>query len=187
MTMINNDRLFFSEESGGARPVRWNEDIWVVAIGHSKDMCDRAFFDHVNPDGEDPSDRGARAGLSFGLAENIAVNLDAGGAQYAFMAEPTCVGHRSNILNPGATEVGVGYYRCRNPSNQWDGYDHVTHNFRANSFEPSIFCQDAKKHCEVPPNPPTTAICRGQAIDFGFCDPVDDSVVQDPQWGCVDD
>jgi hypothetical protein len=182
LTQINDDRLHFSEESGGARPVRWNEDIWEVAIAHSKDMCDRNFFEHVNPDGEDPSDRGARAGLSFGLAENIAVNFDPGGAQYAFMAEPTCTGHRGIILAPQATEVGVGYYRCNNPNGQWGRHHHVTQNYKFGGGDDSTFCKDSKKSCEVPPNPPSVAVCRGQAASNGWCGPVDESML--PEWDC---
>ncbi len=34
-----------------------------TAAAHSQDMVDREFFDHVNPDGEDPGERLAKVGL----------------------------------------------------------------------------------------------------------------------------
>jgi hypothetical protein len=54
----------------------------VIALEHSKDMAHRGFFDHTNPDGEDPADRADRHhydqsrtlpdGTSFyGIGENI--------------------------------------------------------------------------------------------------------------------
>ena len=47
---------------------------------HSLDMANRGFFDHVNPDGEDPFVRMERAGYSFQAAgENIAAGHLAAG------------------------------------------------------------------------------------------------------------
>lgn len=57
-------------------------DLDLIADEHSRDMALRDFFDHVNPDREDPVDRAARHGydqsrtlsdgsLLYGVAENI--------------------------------------------------------------------------------------------------------------------
>lgn len=53
-----------------------------IARDHSQDMSDRNYFDHINPDGETPTDRGVKVGYdcrkdydthyTFGLGENVA-------------------------------------------------------------------------------------------------------------------
>jgi hypothetical protein len=41
-------------------PLRRDPALEVIAREHSEDMAKRNFFDHINPDGEDPADRAAR-------------------------------------------------------------------------------------------------------------------------------
>lgn len=188
LTHVNNDRAHFSQESNNAAPVAWSEEIWAVAMAHSRDMCDRGFFDHRNPDGQSPSDRAAEEGLNFGVAENIALNFDAGAAQYAFMNEPTCVGHRGNILDPRMTEVGIGYHVCDRPTSEyrWGEHHHVTQNFRMNfMIGTAPYCSNDATHCEVPADPPTTAVCPDQLIQWGFCPTPSADML--PQWGCQQD
>ncbi|MFH2006460.1 MAG: CAP domain-containing protein [bacterium] len=76
---------------------------------HSKDMSDRDFFDHTNPDGEGPADRFARAGYTGGgWGENIVGGYGSADAQFdGWMDSP---GHCSNIMNPGFTVVGIGFF-----------------------------------------------------------------------------
>ena len=77
----------------------------AVARAHSADMRDRDFFDHVNPDGLDPFDSAARAGL-VAHAENIAYGQpDPAAVMDAWM---NSAGHRANILNCDLTRLGVG-------------------------------------------------------------------------------
>jgi uncharacterized protein YkwD len=77
----------------------------AVARAHSADMRDRHFFDHVNPDGLDPFDRAAAAGL-VAHAENIAYGQrDPAAVMDAWM---NSAGHRANILNCDLTRLGVG-------------------------------------------------------------------------------
>jgi hypothetical protein len=183
-TYVNQDRDLFADESDNAVPLAWNEDIWEVAVAHTIDMCESVFFSHFNLSGQSPSDRAAAAGLSYGLSENIAINQDPGAAQYAFMEEPTCVGHRSNVLDPRAIEVGIGYHFCDNPDNiQWDGSQFVTQNFRLDfGIGVSAYCQNSSNVCQIPPNPPTTAPCPDDLIAWGFCPvPSADTLVG---WGC---
>lgn len=75
---------------------------------HSTDMGTRQYFDHINPDGENPGDRLARAEyIASTWGENIAFGY----------ASPEAVvegwmssdGHCANILRPTFTEIGVGY------------------------------------------------------------------------------
>ena len=84
----------------------------LVAIDHSQDMACRDFFDHVNPDGEDKSDR-----VRNGLPESypppyrwIAENIGAGRptAREQFEGWMNSEGHRDNILDDRANDVGIG-------------------------------------------------------------------------------
>jgi PKD repeat protein len=190
-TYVNQDRALFAAESDNAAPLEWNEDIWEVAVAHSIDMCTRKFFSHWTlpghstlPSNANPGQRLAAAGLFFGWSENIAINHDPGAAQYAFMEEPTCVGHRANVLEPRAIEVGIGYHLCENAANtEWNGAQFVTQDFRLDSgISPSAYCQNSANVCQIPPNPPTTAPCPASLIAWGFC-PVP-SVDTLQGWGC---
>ena len=184
---INNDRAHFSVEAGGAGPLAWNEDIWEVAVAHSINMCNRGIFAHVI-DMKGPSERAADANLGFSLAENISANLDPGAAEYGWMEEPTCSGHRGNNLSPKAFEAAVGYHICDRPpeSNyQWRQHHHITADFRRNNTPNSAYCQAAATSCEIPPNPPTTATCPQMLINWNFClVPSADTL---NGWGCPDD
>jgi uncharacterized protein YkwD len=120
----------------------------VIALEHSKDMAHRGFFDHTNPDGEDPADRADRHhydqsrtlpdGTSFyGIGENIVkipVEKDVYGfgeirnddpyeiAQVAiesFMDSPP---HKEALLLPAHEKIGIGV--------AFDGeYYYATQNF----------------------------------------------------------
>lgn len=75
---------------------------------HSLDMAMRGFFDHVNPEGEDPFVRMERAGYSFQAAgENIAAGQTT--PQEVVDGWLQSPGHCSNIMSPDFTEIGVGY------------------------------------------------------------------------------
>ena len=51
----------------------YDEKLADVARAHSQDMIDREFFDHTNPDGDQPWDRMSAAGIRwYAAAENIA-------------------------------------------------------------------------------------------------------------------
>lgn len=75
---------------------------------HTRDMADRGFFDHTNPDGEQPWDRMERAGYLWVQAgENIAAgNSTAAATMNQWMNSS---GHCSNIMSADYTELGVGH------------------------------------------------------------------------------
>jgi len=107
-----------------------------IARAHSADMVRRKYFSHVDPDGDDPSDRGRRAGfecrrrsgqsVTRGLSENIFQNtaydrviFRNGVKSYDWnTAEEIAAstvrkwmksrGHRENILELGPTLTGIG-------------------------------------------------------------------------------
>ncbi len=86
-----------------------NGALRCAARVHSKDMFDRSFFDHENPDGELPWDRMTRAGYTWRAAgENIAQGYPtAADVMSGWMSSD---GHCSNIMSPDFDEIGVGLY-----------------------------------------------------------------------------
>ncbi|MHC4662171.1 MAG: CAP domain-containing protein [Planctomycetota bacterium] len=103
----------------GVAALSWCDGLWALAKAHSNDMCERDFFDHVNPEGESPSDR-ARYGhagrftfdsvtpdpYSWGVGENIAWGYDSpASVMNGWMNSP---GHRANILDSSYSHLGVG-------------------------------------------------------------------------------
>ncbi|WOD37127.1 CAP domain-containing protein [Nodosilinea sp. E11] len=110
LELVNRDR-----QVNGLPPLVEDPLLAQVAQRHAEDMLKHQFYDHVNPDGQDPSDRfralGGQAGagenimqqkgtipvaLSFGLVEEY---------QKGWMYSP---GHRENLLTPHYTTFGYG-------------------------------------------------------------------------------
>lgn len=97
-----------------AGPLTVDARLHCAARVHSQDMSERAFFDHVDPDGQDPFDRLAEAGYDFLQAgENIAGGpLDPKAAVDGWLASPE---HCANLMNAGYTQTGVGFYEGAGP------------------------------------------------------------------------
>ena len=47
----------------GRPALAWDPALAALALGHSRDMARRGFFDHVSPGGEDAQDRALRGGV----------------------------------------------------------------------------------------------------------------------------
>lgn len=100
--------LLVNEERAkvGVGPLFFDDKLTAVARAHSKDMFNRGFFAHENPDGQSPFDRMESFGVSFRVAgENIAYAPSVDLAHNGFMRSP---GHRKNILSPDYGRVGYG-------------------------------------------------------------------------------
>jgi uncharacterized protein YkwD len=92
----------------GCGPLTADPNLLVSAGGHAEDMVDRHFFDHTNPDGEDPFERMRDAGFhGSSMAENIAMGYSSAKAVVAGWMDSS--GHRRNILNCDYNRLGVGY------------------------------------------------------------------------------
>lgn len=107
--LINQDR-----QKQGVPALKFDSKIAAVARAHSADMRDRNFYDHVNPDGRNFSDRLRTAGISFRIAgENLALMTNildpATAANSEFLKNEI---HRSNLMNRRYTRVGVGVARA---------------------------------------------------------------------------
>ena len=91
-----------------APALRMNPALRCAARVHSADMAARQYFDHTNPDGENPGDRLARAGyVASTWGENIAFGYGSPEAVVDGWMESD--GHCANIMRPNFTEIGVGY------------------------------------------------------------------------------
>lgn len=105
LTLVNQER-----EQRGLQPLVWNDQLAQVARAHSKDMSDRNFMSHTNPDGLSPFDRIKNSGIRYSMAaENIAAGQTT--PQAVMESWMNSAGHRENILNPNLTELGVGFYQ----------------------------------------------------------------------------
>jgi len=100
----------------GLRELRPDPTLAELAEAHGRDMLERGYFDHVDPDGVGPGERVARghrrlvgasrenlwwgSGVPQDDAEQLAAAIVAGwmGSQ----------GHRENLLHPSLTHLGVG-------------------------------------------------------------------------------
>ena len=128
--LVNRARMDVSEESqlqgeGLASGIP-NQDQAPLAVvhnlsdaarDHSQDMDDRQFFDHTNPDGDEPWDRAVDAGhgTTF-VGENIAV-IASFSTNFDEQARVEDLhtglwksdGHQENMLYAPWSEIGVGY------------------------------------------------------------------------------
>jgi uncharacterized protein YkwD len=83
-----------------------------AAQGHSEDMRDQNYFDHLGLDGSAPWDRACAACYDLGcgpataMAENIAAG--AADAQTTFQLWKDSPGHNANMLNGALTQIGIG-------------------------------------------------------------------------------
>jgi uncharacterized protein YkwD len=95
-----------------SRPVGVEPALRCAARLHAKDMFERAFFSHTNPDGEGPAERMTRAGYVFGVSgETIAEGeLSEPEAAFDVLAGIFATGGSEceTIMNPRFDAVGVG-------------------------------------------------------------------------------
>jgi uncharacterized protein YkwD len=78
-------------------PLALNEALTITARLHSQDMADRGFFNHVNPDGLNPTDRAVAQGYSYSAGENIAAGYFE--VDLVHRAWLQSVEHRLNVLS----------------------------------------------------------------------------------------
>ncbi|MFD6924415.1 sigma-70 family RNA polymerase sigma factor [Streptomyces sp. NPDC059944] len=105
VALVNKERA-----AAGCGPLTENADLEQAALDHSEDMAARDFFDHSNPDGEDPGERITAAGYRWSTyGENIARGQQTPeSVMDSWMNSP---GHRANILNCSFKNIGVGVHK----------------------------------------------------------------------------
>ncbi len=89
--------------------LKWNTELETAAYLHSKDMAERNYFAHTNPEGLAPWDRMKAQGYNFSYAgENIAAGQPTLEAVVdGWVKSP---GHCQNLMSPNFTEVGMGRF-----------------------------------------------------------------------------
>jgi uncharacterized protein YkwD len=98
-----------------APPLAWNDTLSAAALGHSRDMADKHYFNHKEPGGSDPATRATQAGYRWSrISENIAAGQrTVAEAVQGWLDSP---GHCANIMNPAMTEMGAAF--AVNPANE---------------------------------------------------------------------
>ncbi len=96
----------------GLPPFKPNTLLDRAAQGHARFMADRGILSHEGANGSSVSDRARAEGYVFRrISENVAQGQpDVPTVVRGWMNSP---GHRRNILDPDADELGVGYARGR--------------------------------------------------------------------------
>jgi uncharacterized protein YkwD len=109
------DQLNFYRLSNGLQMLEYSVTLQHAADLDAKDMYDRNFFSHTNPDGEGPGDRAVAAGFCHPYGgENIAKGQNTlGTAEEVMAAWKNSTGHNANMLRTQFKYVGVGYYHVQ--------------------------------------------------------------------------
>lgn len=98
---VNRERT-----SRGLQALVLDKEMTGVAEAYAKDMWERRYFSHYNPEGESVGDRLTKAGISYFIAgENLAL---APTEQTAMSGLMNSSGHRANILSEDFKRVGIG-------------------------------------------------------------------------------
>ena len=107
LRLINEYRTSGSNCGAPTHPLQSQDALECAARLHSQDMNERDFYQHVNPDGDGPSERMQAAGYDAGpWGENIFKGpTTAKEAMDGFMDSP---GHCANIMSPEFSIVGIG-------------------------------------------------------------------------------
>jgi uncharacterized protein YkwD len=89
-------------------PLKWNDQLFAAARGHSVDMAVQNYFNHISLDGRTFDQRIVNAGYQYSACgENIAAGYSTPQAvMNGWMASS---GHRANILSTSYCDLGVGY------------------------------------------------------------------------------
>jgi uncharacterized protein YkwD len=103
-------------QKNGVPPLTWDNSLRDVARAHSADMLVKNYFSHNSPDGRTPTDRiraGCRVPMSM-TGENIWMSSHRPLADIKQLARVvvdnwmSSPGHRTNLLHPQFTDMGVG-------------------------------------------------------------------------------
>ncbi|MEM7112456.1 MAG: CAP domain-containing protein [Chloroflexota bacterium] len=116
----------------GCGPVTANEQLVSAARAHSQDMAVNDFFSHTGSNGSSPWERVDTHGYTgFAVGENIAAGYSTATAvMEGWMGSP---GHRDNILNCEANEIGIGYVFLANDTGSVNYHHYWTQLFGINN------------------------------------------------------
>ncbi|MDB1089628.1 CAP domain-containing protein [Streptomyces sp. ACA25] len=103
LQLVNQERA-----KAGCRPLSHDPALADVAQAFSRDMAERNFFSHTDPDGRSPWDRAEAANVKNMGGENIARGQQT--AEAVMQSWMNSEGHRANILNCDFKTLGVGVH-----------------------------------------------------------------------------
>lgn len=104
LDLVNQER-----QNAGVSPVNFFIDLTLVARMKSQDMIDNNYFDHNSPTYGSPFEMMTYFGIKYTAAgENLAMYHSVEAAHQGLMNSE---GHRTNILNPIFTDIGIGIIR----------------------------------------------------------------------------
>ncbi len=85
-----------------------NSKLQDIARVHARNMLNKGYFSHYEPNGDDVADRAQKAGVTYlVIGENLASAPTVLMAQGGLLASE---GHRKNILSTEFNQVGIGVY-----------------------------------------------------------------------------
>lgn len=112
--IVNEER-----QKAGVKPLSYSDTMQNYARIKSKDMADRGYFDHADPQGKLMVDQMKNDGVKYSAwGENIAYiggQTDPNALAEEFMTNwMNSPGHRKNILSNDFSGIGVGVYKSGN-------------------------------------------------------------------------
>ena len=111
VTLVNRERV-----KAGLSELKINQNVSNAAQLRAQELTSN--FSHTRPDGSSFSTVLKEAGVSYtGTGENIAYGQSSPEAVMEQWMNSS--GHRSNILNPEFTEIGVGHYESASGVHYW--------------------------------------------------------------------
>lgn len=101
LTLINIER-----QKNNIPILKSQDALKELSRDYARDMFEKGYFSHYNPEGESPFDRMKKKGITFLAAgENLALAPNVVLAHQGLMNSP---GHRANILSADFGRVGIG-------------------------------------------------------------------------------
>jgi uncharacterized protein YkwD len=110
LCLVNRERA-----ANGESPLQPNAQLQQAAQGHTEDMVDQDYFEHVGPNGDTPLSRMRAAGYIYSSQVGYEVGENIGWGTLwlatpnaivaAWMASP---GHRANILDANFRDTAIG-------------------------------------------------------------------------------
>lgn len=89
----------------GLNVLKLDEKLNSLAQAYAERMAEEDFLAHIDPDGKNPEERAQAAGIENPIGENLARESKTEYAHEGLLRSAT---HRSNILTPEWTHVGLG-------------------------------------------------------------------------------
>lgn len=100
-------RVNAARRAAGLAPLRRSLDLDLAAQAHARDLLERGYYSHRSPEGSTPASRARATGYpSSRVSENL--HERTGPVELIVKDWLNSPGHRSNIMDPDATELGVG-------------------------------------------------------------------------------